>query len=195
MKPPWLRTLALATFGALIGGGLASAESRQIDVSQSTLTVHVSKSGLFSAFADNHTIRAPLASGTLSDEAPLAVQIAVRSADLKVLDPDLAASKREEVQTRMLGRDVLDVEHYPDITFASTSIDAAGANKWTVSGRLTIHGQTRPITFAVAQDNGRYRGSATIKQRDFGITPISIGGGAVKVKDELKIDFDILPAR
>lgn len=38
----------------------------------------------------------------------------------------------------------------------------------------------------------RYRGSATIKQADFGIKPISIGGGTIKVKDEVKIDFDIV---
>jgi hypothetical protein len=34
-------------------------------------------------------------------------------------------------------------------------------------------------------------GTCTLKQRDFGITPISIAGGTVKVKNELKIDFDI----
>ena len=38
----------------------------------------------------------------------------------------------------------------------------------------------------------RYRGSATLKQTDFGMKPIRIAGGAIKVKDEVKIDFDIL---
>ena len=28
-------------------------------------------------------------------------------------------------------------------------------------------------------------------QREFGITPVSVAGGTVKVKDELKIDFDV----
>ena len=32
----------------------------------------------------------------------------------------------------------------------------------------------------------------TLKQTDYGITPISVAGGAVKVKDELNIDFDIV---
>lgn len=30
-----------------------------------------------------------------------------------------------------------------------------------------------------------------LKQRDFGITPVTVAGGTVKVKDELKIDLDI----
>jgi polyisoprenoid-binding protein YceI len=174
-----------------VGPPVATAE-RAIDLERSTLTVHVAKSGLFSAFADNHTIRAPLASGTLSNETPRSVQISIRSADLKVLDPDLDAKKRAEVQTRMLSAEVLDVERYPEIAFASTSIEPAGANRWTVNGRLTIHGQTRPVTFAAAEEKGAYRGSVTIKQRDFGISPISIAGGTVKVKDELRIEFEIV---
>jgi hypothetical protein len=31
-----------------------------------------------------------------------------------------------------------------------------------------------------------------LRQTDYGIAPISVAGGTVKVKDELKIDFDIV---
>ncbi len=72
---------------------------------------------------------------------------------------------------------------------------AEGTDRWTVSGRLTLHGVTRPTTFSVAQQNGRYRGTTILKQRDFGIEPISIVGGTVKVKDELKVEFDIVTQR
>ena len=40
--------------------------------------------------------------------------------------------------------------------------------------------------------NGRYKGSVTVRQSDFGIVPLSIAGGAIKVNDEVTIDFDIL---
>jgi polyisoprenoid-binding protein YceI len=62
---------------------------------------------------------------------------------------------------------------------------------WLVRGELTLHGQTHVVTLNVAVDQGRYRGSASLKQTDFGMSPISVAGGAVKVKDEVKIDFDI----
>ena len=172
----------------------ARAESRPIDLTRSKLTVLVYKSGMFSAFADDHIINAPLASGTISETEPLAVQIAVHAADLKVLDPKLAANRRDEVQTRMLGPEVLDTAKYADITFASTSVAAAGADKWTVTGQLTIHGQMRSVTFAVARDGGVYRGTVAIKQHDFGIEAISIAGGTVKVKDEIKVQFEIAAA-
>ena len=150
------------------------AETRPIDVEHSTLTVFVYKSGLFSGFADNHVIRAPIAGGAVSPDGPLSVEMVVRSASLKVLDPALGASKQAEVQARMLGPEVLDTAKYPDIAFTSTAIQSAGPDRWTVTGRLSIHGVTRPTTFSVTQQNGRYRGTVALKQRDFGIEPISI---------------------
>ena len=187
-------TIALAIILVVSGlGRTALAQGRAIDVDQSKLTVYVYKSGLFSGFADDHIIDAPIAKGTLSDAAPLSVGIEVRAADLKVRDPKLSESKRADVQTRMAGPDVLNTQAFPSIAFESTGVEPSGAGRWNVAGRLTIHGQTRPITFPVARANGRYRGSVTLKQTGFGITPISIAGGAVKVKDEIKIEFDIVP--
>ena len=169
------------------------AQARPIDTAQSKLTVYVYKSGLFSGFADDHIIDAPIARGTLSDAAPLSVSIEVRAGDLRVRDPKLSESKRADVQARMIGPDVLDTQKVATIAFASTTVEAAGADRWNVTGRLTIHGQAKPIMFAVTRAGGRYRGSVAIKQRDFGITPISIVGGTVKVKDELKIEFEVVP--
>jgi polyisoprenoid-binding protein YceI len=168
------------------------AADRPIDVSRSTLTVFVYKSGLFSAFADNHTIRAPIASGSMSEEMPYHVQLSVRAAELKVLDPDLGESRRAEVQAKMLGPEVLDTSKHSEITFASTRIDAAGPDKWTVTGNLTIRGQMRVVTFPAIRKDRTYRGDVLVKQKDFGIEPIKVAGGTVKVKDELKIQFEIV---
>jgi polyisoprenoid-binding protein YceI len=171
------------------------AENRPIDAERSTLTVFVDKSGLLSAFADDHVISAPIASGSISFDVPLAVEVRVRSANLKVLDPKLPADKRAEVQARMLGPEVLDSGKFPDITFTSTSIASLGADRWMVTGRLTIHGGTRSTTFSVLRQDGRFRGTVALRQRDFGIEPISILGGTVRVKDELKIEFDVVARR
>jgi hypothetical protein len=191
MSPMRSRILVAVSLG-LFGAVAVRGETRQIDPDRSKVTVYVYKSGLFSAFADNHIIQAPIASGSFSDSQPLAVDVVVHAADLKVLDPDLAASKRAEVQTRMLGAEVLHTARFADVAFTSTTIEAAGSDRWRIVGRLTIHGATRPVTVAAVRQNGSYRGSVAIKQRDFGIEPISIAGGTVKVKDEIKIEFDIV---
>jgi len=58
-----------------------------------------------------------------------------------------------------------------------------------------LHGQTRDVTVAVTMAQGHYLATVKLRQTDFGITPISIAGGAVSVKDEVQIDADIVTAR
>jgi polyisoprenoid-binding protein YceI len=189
-----LRLMVALAAATIVGGPSVraqAADAKTIDVLRSKLTIFVYKSGFFSAFADNHIINAPIASGTFSATAPLSITMTVQARNLEVVDPDLAADKRREVQTRMLGPEVLDVERYPTMRFASERIEATGSDAWKVAGNLTIHGQTRPIAVAVAASNGAYRGHVRIRQRDFGITPISIAGGTVKVKDEIVVEFVI----
>ena len=183
----WVLAITMVNLAWCFASGQSA---RQIDVDKSVLTVRVYKSGLFSAFAHDHEIRAPIQSGSF-DEQKRTVEFKVRSAELKVLDPDGSDSERSQVQHTMEGPKVLDPEKFPEISFHSTSIEAAGAGKWNVQGDLTLHGQTRPVKVAVEGANGRYRGSSHFRQREFGITPISIGGGSIKVKDEVRIEFDV----
>ncbi|MBV9342783.1 MAG: YceI family protein [Acidobacteria bacterium] len=182
------RSIIAFALAALAPG--AYGQVHAIDTSNSKLVVHAFKAGLFSGFADNHEIEAPVAEGTI-DESGLQVKFVIDSRGLKVLDPQLSPDRRRQVQERMLGPEVLDSERFPRIEFQSTKVEQAGPASMLVSGKLSLHGAVRPISIKVHNDNGRYQGTCSIKQQDFGITPIRIAGGTVKVKDELKIDFDI----
>jgi polyisoprenoid-binding protein YceI len=64
-----------------------------------------------------------------------------------------------------------------------------------VIGNLTLHGETRSITIDVHNNGGAYVGESRIRQTQFGIHPVSAAGGAIKVKDELKIDFVIVAGK
>jgi hypothetical protein len=150
----------------------------------------VFKSGLFSAFADNHEIRAPISRGFL-DEAGRRVELVIDSRQLVVLDPGLAPEKRHEVQQRMLGPEVLDSDRFREICFEASEVEQTSRDRFLVSGSLSLHGRTRPISVHVLRSNGRYHGDAVLNQRDSGITPVSVAGGTVKVKDELRIEFDL----
>ena len=177
--------------GLLLISFVVVAQSRhEMNTEKSVLTVRVYKSGLFSAFAHDHEIRAAIQSGSF-DEQKRTVEFKVKSADLKVLDPDGSDSERSQVQSTMLSPKVLDPEKFPEISFHSTSIETAGQGKWNVQGDLTLHGQTHAVKVEVEGASGNYRGSARFKQTEFGITPVSIGGGSIKVKDEVRIEFEI----
>jgi polyisoprenoid-binding protein YceI len=169
---------------------LAAAAASEIDVQKSVMTVRVFKTGIFSALGHEHEISAPIKDGKLS-EADHSVEFTVDARQMKVMDKDVPEKDRAEIQENMLGPKVLDSGKYPDIRFRSTAVEPAGDGRWTVSGDLTLRGQTRPVKLAVRAQNGHYQGTVELKQRDFGIEPISVGGGAVKVKNELRVEFDI----
>ena len=183
--------IVLAVLIRLVPLEAASSEAREVDSPHSTMTVHVYKSGLFSAFGHNHEIQAPIESGQVKEaERDSTVVLRVDARKLKVLDPDDAKS-RPQVQETMLGAQVLDVNRFPEIRFQSTSIEPKGQEHWMVHGKLALHGVEHLISFEVTRKDDRYRGSATLKQTDFGMTPVTIAGGTVKVKDEVKVEFEI----
>lgn len=171
----------------------AAAQVTPIDTASSKLLVHVSKSGVFSGFADNHEVEAPISEGTI-DEKQARVRFSVDSRQMKVLDPQLPADKRQQVQERMLGPEVLDSTRFPKISFESSHRELDHEGKMRIEGRLSLHGVTKPVSVVALARDGRYTGRFILKQRDFGITPVSIAGGTVKVKDELTIEFDIRAA-
>jgi polyisoprenoid-binding protein YceI len=174
--------------------GLATAQRREIDVGKSRMTVRVSKAGIFSAFGHEHEIGAPITQGAM-DAAAGTVELRVTASSLKVLDPNTSDADRTEIQSTMLGPKVLDAGRYPDIVFRSTKTLATSSGSWRVDGDLTLHGQTRPITVQVRQNGENYVGNARFRQTEFGIQPVTVAGGAIRVKDELLIEFDIQVSR
>jgi len=165
-----------------------------LDPARSSVEVQVSRSGLLAAFGHDHRIAAPIASGRVQSEGGPRVELVFDARSLRVVDADLSESDREKVRAAMEGADVLDAGHYPEIVFRSEAIEAAGEGRWSVAGTLTLHGETRPIRAEVALVDRRYRGSALFRLTDFGIRPPVVGGGTVRVRDEVRIVFDVVIA-
>ena len=167
-----------------------TAGAREIDTEKSVMTVHVFKAGLLSPFGHEHDISAPIQQGKF-DESNRSVELLVDARKMRVMDQDVSTNDRAEIQETMLGPKVLASEQFPEIRFRSTSVESIGDGRWAVRGDLLLHGQTRPVKLEVQGQNGRYKGAAELKQRDFGIEPVRIGGGTVKVKDEVRVEFQI----
>jgi hypothetical protein len=71
---------------------------------------------------------------------------------------------------------------------APSGASASGA----IEGTLTLLGRSRPLRLQVTSPGpGHFRGSATVRQTDFGITPYSGFFGALKLKDEVAVELDI----
>ncbi len=185
MRKIALFLLLLSTFD------LAAAEAVEIDPAASKVTLRVYKSGLFSAFAHDHTIAAPVVSGRL-DAAQRSIELKFSTQDMKVMDPGVGDSERAEIERTMKSEKVLDVTRFPQVTFTSSAVETSGSG-YQVHGQLELHGVSQPIEVPVSFSGGRYSGSVKLKQTDFGITPVRIAGGTVKVKDVIEVIFEIVP--
>jgi polyisoprenoid-binding protein YceI len=99
--------------------------------------------------------------------------------------------------------DFFDAESNPEITFRSTSIGELDDDEFEITGDITIHGVTRPLTLKATlegiepsdhQGNTRVGVSAVaqIERSDFGMKfNAALGSGNVVVSDKVKILLDI----
>jgi polyisoprenoid-binding protein YceI len=186
--------IAIISILAVMLSSAADRDVRPIDSNHSQLIVRVEKAGFLSGLSHNHNISAPILEGKLETSVHPSVKFDVNAAAMKVMDRDVSDSDRSEMEKRMLGPEVLDVAHYPEIHFVSDSVKNIGSSRWQVHGLLTLHGQTKPIVLEAKLENGHYRGTARILQSDFGLTPVKAAGGTIRVKDELQVEYDIVVA-
>jgi polyisoprenoid-binding protein YceI len=92
--------------------------------------------------------------------------------------------------TRTIREKILHTARHPTITFRSRKV-LGTAESFAVEGVLTIMGARRPITMHGGVTDAGVRGTATIVQSQWGIKPYSAFLGALKLKDEVVVEFDV----
>ncbi len=197
---------ALATLALVAASAASSAARGRLEASPEAegIRIHVSKRGLFSAFAHDHDFEVTRWRGTAeipeADPGRASVELALEAGSLRDREKGLSGGDRRKVDAQAAGPDVLDAAHAPEITYRSdgVTLDAppgrqAGPVRGTLHGRLTLRGRTRPVdaTFEAEREAGgwRVRGRARFRQSEFGIRPFSGFGGTVGVKDEIGVTF------
>jgi len=99
--------------------------------------------------------------------------------------------------------DFFEAEKHPKMTFKSTRIEQRGEGEYRVTGDLTMHGVTKPVTFAVEGPsapnkdpwgNTRIGLSATTKinRKDFGLNwNAALETGGILVGEDVQISLDV----
>jgi polyisoprenoid-binding protein YceI len=174
----------------------------EIDAAQSRFTVRAFAGGLLSAFAHDHNIAIREFSGgtsfTFGTVEPASLQMTIKAGSLAITDK-VSEKDRQKIEATMRD-EVLEVSKHPEISFKSSSVSATktgdGQFQARIAGDITLRGVSRPVTIAARLEFGekslRAQGGFTLKQSSFGIKPVSVAGGTIKVKDELKFSFDIV---
>jgi polyisoprenoid-binding protein YceI len=136
---------------------------------------------------------------TIADD-PLASSVNVTIDAASVTTGD---TKRDD---HLRNPDFLDVEKYPTLEFASTSVRHSGGSNFEVVGDLTIAGQTHPVTLDLEYDGviddpwGGQRAGFTAKTKinreDWGLTyNMALETGGVLVGKEIVIDLEVEAVR
>jgi polyisoprenoid-binding protein YceI len=111
-------------------------------------------------------------------------------------------TREEQRDAHLRSADFFDAENHPELSFAATAIEPVDEETFKVTGDLTVHGVTQPVTFdaelqGAEQDpwgNERFAVEVTgqIKRSDFGMTfNQALGSGNMLVSDTVKINLDI----
>jgi polyisoprenoid-binding protein YceI len=170
-----MRTIAFAAILALLGSSLAAPVCAQetiwiVDTAHSTAQFSTSH-----LFMSRVTGTIPIKAAEISIPSGSAVPSSVRA----TLDPSGVNTQNSDRDAVLRSAHFLDVAQYPEIRFESTGITRSDASHFAISGNLTIHGVTHPVTLSASyvgeQGSGAslrltYEAHTTIDRTQFGMT-------------------------
>ena len=182
-----------------------------VDAAASRLLIYVFRGGAAARLGHNHVLSAPALQGTVSlqgdDVASAQFELHTRLDALRVDDPELRAatggsfggvrsdSDISGTQRNLLGPRVLNAAQHPELRVRSLAV----AGEWPMlvaRVAITLHGVTREREMLLQVDREtstlRARGEFVLRQSEFGVTPLSILGGAIAVQDPVAVRFDLI---
>jgi polyisoprenoid-binding protein YceI len=215
--------LAVATNGARVvsktGGNLTMAADDgattttqgtaavyRLDAARSKFIIRALAGGVLWFKGHDHFVAAREFTGearlTPGSVNPASLTLLVNAASLAETR-DVFTDQQKKIINGELHDIVLEPDKYPEITFKSTDVSAelpkGGVFKVKLSGDLTLHGVTRRVTIpAEVTLNGRElraRGEFGINRSDFNVKATSAFHGTVRVRNRLKVIFDIVAAQ
>jgi polyisoprenoid-binding protein YceI len=173
-----------------------------IDGRASRFTVRAFASGMLAAMGHNPSVGIREFSGEMSFDPEKAeagsFRLGVNAASLSIQD-DVSEKDRREME-RLMNQEVLEAAKFPEIRYEASDITVTRVSEMLYSaalnGELTLHGVTRrqPINARITLLGSMLRASGdfTLDQTDYNIKLVSVAGGVLKVKDELKFSFEIV---
>jgi polyisoprenoid-binding protein YceI len=177
-----------------------------LDASQSKFIAHAFAGGLFWFKGHDHYVAAKDFSGdveiTTESLTPASLRLVVKSGSL-VETGAVFTEPQKQIINKELREIVLQPEQYPEIIFQSTGVTgkpaANGRYDVKITGDLTLHGVTRrivvPAQVTLSGNDMRAVGEFSIDRGDYKVKATSAFHGLVRVRDEVKFNFDVVGHR
>ncbi|MDQ3264417.1 MAG: YceI family protein [Myxococcota bacterium] len=118
------------------------------------------------------------------------------------IDPASINTRQEKRDEHLRSADFFDVAQFPTMTFASTKVQKGKGGKLKVTGDLTMHGVTKPVTLDVeslskpiknpwGQTVRGFSATGKLNRKDFGLNwNKGLEAGGVLVGDEISLQID-----
>lgn len=190
--------------GAWYAAAAARTPVFRIDPVQSLITVKVYRGGPFAAMGHDHLVAVRNLSGFAAPSegrADFQFRLDEMTVDETALRAAAGLSKavpREAVagtRDNMLGR-VLQASSFPLVRL---QVRAVQESPKLLRLTIQLHGVQRtvdvPTALVVANGQLEASGKLTLKQTDFGVTPMSILGGGLVVRDAMDLEFRLYADR
>ena len=184
----------------------------EVDPERTVVTVIVRRAGPLAKLGHDHVITSAFEAGSVwlgdtpaGSSFELTLPVERFDVDMPqaraVAGPEFAApvpdDARQGTRHNMLRAEVLDGQHFPAIMLRSSAASGAWPQPM-VRVAVTLKGVEReqeiPVVVERDADGLTARGELRLNQTDFGITPFSVAGGAIRVADTLEIRFEIAAA-
>jgi polyisoprenoid-binding protein YceI len=119
------------------------------------------------------------------------------------IEIDTISTGDEQRDAHLKSADFFHHEQHPVMTFKSTNVERKGDQSYAVTGDLTLHGVTKPVTFAVEGPStpgkdpwGKTRiglsATTKINRKDFGLTwNAALETGGILVGEDVQIALDV----
>jgi len=181
------------------------AYSYIVDSRASRFTVRAFATGFLSAMGHNPTIAIRDLSGGVNfnpEKAEAsALHLVAKASSLSVQD-DISDKDRREIE-RLMHQEVLESAKFPEIRYEASAISVTRLSDMLFSasanGELALHGVTHnqrlDARITLLGSMLRASGEFTLDQTDYNIKLISVAGGVLKVKDELRFAFELVARR
>jgi polyisoprenoid-binding protein YceI len=190
--------LGFATAAAAQGPPTPGGEYRLAP--DSRLEVLVGRAGPLAALGHRHVIRARRFAGSITyqPDDPVHDRVAVTVATDGLYVVPAADSADIPKITATMRNEVLRVDSFPRITFASSAVIPTPRGIH-VEGTLTLVGRSRQVAFdaELYMEGDTLVAAATfaVRQTDFGIRPVRKALGFVRVADELRFQIVLRATR
>jgi polyisoprenoid-binding protein YceI len=163
-----------------------------IDPTHSTIGFSVKHVGIATVRGSFDTFSGTFTAGPTLEESSIETTIATASVN----------TSDEQRDGHLRSADFFDAETFPEITFRSTQLRPVDEHSFEVTGDLTLHGVTRPVTLEAKLEgfetdpwgNERLGLELTgqLNRGEFGMTfNQALGSGNLLVSDKVKITLDI----